>query len=239
MDGSLSREATAQLGAKTWDGSGVAHDPATWDAVRRLVKPGGFVLAFSASRTIDYLMQAMRRSGWDVRGYIDWIYGQSFPGVKRLRPSKEPVVVARHGPSGSLPGLPARDVVVTDDVGLPEYFYCHKAGEKERDAGCLHLEPVYAPVMNTDRLSKPKYNPHPTVKPLRLMRWLVRLASGEGGLVLDPFAGSGTTGMACCFEGREFVGVELEPKHAEVARARIAWAESEAAAPAAGEEACR
>jgi len=64
-----------------------------------------------------------------------------------------------------------------------------------------------------------------TVKPVRLMRWLCRLVTRPGGTVLDPFAGSGTTGIAAGLEGFEFVGIEREPQYAAIARARIAhWA---------------
>jgi site-specific DNA-methyltransferase (adenine-specific) len=68
-------------------------------------------------------------------------------------------------------------------------------------------------------------NGHPTVKPLALMRYLVKLtATPSGGVVLDPFAGSGTTGIACGHEGREFVGIEMDPHYTEIANARIAEA---------------
>jgi site-specific DNA-methyltransferase (adenine-specific) len=60
------------------------------------------------------------------------------------------------------------------------------------------------------------------VKPLELMRWLVRLACPPGGLVLDPFMGSGTTGAAAKLEGRRFCGIEREATYLEIARARIA-----------------
>jgi DNA modification methylase len=57
------------------------------------------------------------------------------------------------------------------------------------------------------------------------MRWLVRLAVPDRGLVLDPFCGSGTTGCAAVLEGRRFAGIELDPAYAAIARARIAhWA---------------
>ena len=59
------------------------------------------------------------------------------------------------------------------------------------------------------------------------MRWLARLACPEGGLVVDPFCGSGSTGCAAVLEGRRFLGVELDPGYAAIARARIAhWAAS-------------
>jgi site-specific DNA-methyltransferase (adenine-specific) len=65
----------------------------------------------------------------------------------------------------------------------------------------------------------------PTVKPIDLMRWLVRLVTPPGGTVLDPFAGSGTTGAAAVLEGFDFVGLEREADYVEIAKARIAfWA---------------
>ena len=89
--------------------------------------------------------------------------------------------------------------------GASRFFYVAKASSRERNAG---LE---------DR------NVHPTVKPVELMRWLVRLVTPPGGTVLDPFAGSGTTGCACVLEGFDFIGVEREEEYVDLANARIAW----------------
>lgn len=68
-------------------------------------------------------------------------------------------------------------------------------------------------------------NTHPTVKPLKLMRYLVSLFSRPGDVVMDPFMGSGSTGMACKSLGRSFVGVELEEEYCRIAEARIASVE--------------
>jgi DNA modification methylase len=65
-------------------------------------------------------------------------------------------------------------------------------------------------------------NIHPTVKPVELMRWLVRLVTPVGGVVLDPFLGSGTTGMACRYENRRFIGIEREADYIAIAERRIA-----------------
>ena len=65
-------------------------------------------------------------------------------------------------------------------------------------------------------------NPHPTVKPTALMRWLVRLVCPPEGTVLDPFCGSGSTGKAAVAEGFRFVGIDLDPTYCEIARRRIA-----------------
>jgi DNA modification methylase len=63
---------------------------------------------------------------------------------------------------------------------------------------------------------------HPTVKPLTLMRYLVRLITPPGGTVLDPFAGSGTTGMACVHEDFDAILIEREDEYVEIARRRVA-----------------
>jgi DNA modification methylase len=70
---------------------------------------------------------------------------------------------------------------------------------------------------------KARANVHPTVKPIDLMRWLVRLVTPPGGTVLDPFVGSGTTGCAAVLEGFDFIGIEREAEYVEIAKARIAW----------------
>jgi DNA modification methylase len=59
------------------------------------------------------------------------------------------------------------------------------------------------------------------------MRWLVRLVTPPGGVVLDPFTGSGTTGMAAVMEGFAFVGIEQDAEYIEIARRRIAWAQEQ------------
>ena len=71
-------------------------------------------------------------------------------------------------------------------------------------------------------------NNHSTVKPVDLMAYLVRLVTPKGGLVLDPFCGSGSTGMGCVQEGMKFVGIELDASYSEIARRRIAaWQASD------------
>jgi site-specific DNA-methyltransferase (adenine-specific) len=131
-------------------------------------------------------------------------------------------------------------------AGVSKFYYCAKPSRAERDFGCDDL-PERSGGEATDRedgsagLSNPRAgagrtggarNIHPTVKPVALMRWLVRLVTPPGGLVLDPFTGSGTTGMACRYEDRRFVGVEREAEYLAIAERRIA-----AVAPLFGEDA--
>jgi DNA modification methylase len=109
---------------------------------------------------------------------------------------------------------------------LSRLFYCAKASRSEREAGCESLPPrpvqIYTGKHHPRRLV---HNVHPTVKPLELMRWLVRLITPAGGLLLDPFAGSGSTGAAAVLEGRRFLGIERESDYVDIACARIThWA---------------
>ena len=73
-------------------------------------------------------------------------------------------------------------------------------------------------------LSQPMGNIHPTVKPVRLMRWLVRLVTPPGATVLETFGGSGTTLIAAEREGVTCIATELEPKYCDIIRARLAHA---------------
>lgn len=95
-----------------------------------------------------------------------------------------------------------------DSGGASRFFYVAKASRSEREAG----------------LQKPaegRANNHPTVKPIALMRYLCRLITPDGGVVLDPFLGSGTTGIAALAEQFRFIGIELSPEYAAIADARI------------------
>ena len=122
-----------------------------------------------------------------------------------------------------------------DFGGTSRFFYVAKASRDERERGCENL-PQRTAGDATDRqdgsagLNSPRAgasrthgarNHHPTVKPVALMRWLVRLVTPPGGLVLDPFAGSGTTGLACIKEQRRFLGIEREAEYVAIANARL------------------
>ncbi len=120
-----------------------------------------------------------------------------------------------------------------DSGSAARFFYCAKASRAERNAGLEGMEerpafdnPDGTMGGNMGSLSKPRANHHPTVKPIELMRYLVRLTkTPTGGVVLDPFMGSGTTGIACVLEGRDFIGIEREPEYVEIAEKRIAEAQ--------------
>ena len=96
-----------------------------------------------------------------------------------------------------------------DKGSASRFFYCAKASKSERNAG---LE---------------ESNTHPTVKPLALMRYLVKLVTPPGGTVLDPFLGSGTTAVAVILEGFEWTGCEMTEDYWPIIEARVEWAQNE------------
>jgi DNA modification methylase len=119
-----------------------------------------------------------------------------------------------------------------NDAGsAARFYYCAKASRTDRNEGCEGLtQRVIGTWGGDDDLSAgksstlPRANTHPTVKPTDLMRYLCRLVTPAGGVVLDPFMGSGSTGKAAVLEGFRFIGIELDPQYVEIAERRIATA---------------
>jgi DNA modification methylase len=113
------------------------------------------------------------------------------------------------------------------------FFYCAKASTQERNAGCENITPqkmgrnqssLEGGKMLTgsgNERSNTKNNFHPTVKPVDLMRYLCRLVTPPNGVVLDPFMGSGTTGIAATQEGFNFIGIEMNDEYIKIANHRI------------------
>jgi len=115
--------------------------------------------------------------------------------------------------------------------GASRFFYCPKASKSERNMGCEDLEE------KKQDLSRKEGNPgrdnprnrgvhlrknnHPTVKPIKLMEYLIKLVSKEGATILDPFMGSGTTAISCVKLNRNFIGIEKEQNYIEIANARL------------------
>ena len=225
-DGSFQRLSKGFVGHE-WDGGDIAFTTDLWKEVYRTIKPGAVLLAFAATRNYHRMATAIEDSGFEIFDMINWIYGSGFPKRKNLlKPAHEPIVMARKGVNkplnldecrvgdfeqdtsknrrntqeeqifkGGWKGDKGGEVIkgrwpanVIHD-GLEEdwskYFYCSKASKKEKE--------------DTN---------HPTVKPIDLMRYLVKLVTPKDGLVLDPFAGTGTTGEACILEGRNYYLIE-------------------------------
>jgi site-specific DNA-methyltransferase (adenine-specific) len=255
-------------------GEAFSHWTRRWATeCRRLLKPGGYLVAFGAPRTFHRLVAGVEDAELEIRDVLLWLNGQGMPKSRRLpggvgtalKPAYEPIVLARRPFDGRLDanqacwGTGALGIDATRDrsgrwpanvalshasecaavgcvpscpaglldVAAPEvqpsrFFYCAKASRSEREAGCEGLATRTVPLY-TGRSRAPRMvrNAHPTVKPLDLMRWLVRLACPPGGVVLDPFTGSGSTGAAAVMERCQFVGVERSPEFMQIARARL------------------
>lgn len=380
---------------KGWDNSGVAFDKETWKHCFRVIKEGGYLLAFGGTRTFHRIACAIEDAGFEIRDTIMWLYGSGFPksmniglaidkknGVESkvvarvkgsgttgindrgnqqfvaknqyedgtydlkqaqnewrgwgtcLKPAYEPIIVARKpfkgslvdnviengvgginidecrvgdiggkhkvdiipnsaskncgfGCNGKLEDLdlgrfPANVILTYDENdfdevcgGMPDtkstprtptkggtggigqatnfqrgsetsyfndsgsasrYFYCAKASKKDRDEGLDLFEEINGGIYqfrqdgSLDGQIPTRKNIHPTVKPVELMQYLVRLVSPKGAKVLDCFMGSGSTGKACMFENRErnanyhFIGIEMTDEYLPIAKTRIDYA---------------
>lgn len=334
-DGDVYSRSSRGFMGKTWDNGSTAFDPAFWADVRRVLKPGGHVLAFGGTRTYHRLACAIEDGGFEIRDQIGWLYGSGFPKSHNqtgdwagwgtaLKPAWEPIVVARKaldgtnaqnlarwgvgalnidgcrvattenlnggayqanpserhdgdenwrfkngGRSGLVgderegaaagmfqPGKTAATGYVqptgrwpanvihdgSDDVlaAFPaKSSVTGKRTERSREAkveGTAWLANNHKSVEHLDSGSPARFfyaakasktdrgegNTHPTVKPTDLMRYLPRLVTPPGGVVLDPFMGSGSTGRGAVLEGFSFIGIELELEYVAIARARIA-----------------
>ena len=146
-----------------------------------------------------------------------------------LRPNGATAIWGEDMPSGSGGG---------HDAGRwpANLYHAAKPSRGEREAGCEALLALSGaetvertegsaglqnPRAGAGRTADSVHNVHPTVKPVQAMRWLVRLLTPPGGLCIDPFLGSGTTGIAAALEQRDFIGIEREADYIRIARARI------------------
>ena len=135
-----------------------------------------------------------------------------------------------------------------DSGGASRFFYVAKASKRDRNEGLEELDKTKAGAVYNERPSgglnahlhgedsKPQKNFHPTVKPTDLMRYLIKLVTPPGGVVLDPFTGSGSTGKAAILEGFDFIGIELTEEYLPIIEGRLAHAEQQVAEAKAKED---
>ena len=309
---------------KKWDYDVPGVD--IWVECLRVLKPGGYLLAFAGTRTQHRMAVRIEDAGFEIRDMIAWVYGSGFPKHQSsLKPALEPITMARKpaeratllnidacrvgdestqrtntavnsyhsgtigesqetgaayrtgsaagrypsnllhdgspevlalfpdsaGSGGSVPNVKIsgygdgavgtgsaeylggeRTKVDCGTGSAARFFYCAKASKRDRNEGLEAFDAVMANFAAGTGLSKngdgsPRNmnadakNPHPTVKPTELMRYLCRLVTPPGGLIVDPFAGSGSTGKAAILEGFQFVGFELDPQYSAIANARL------------------
>ncbi|MCG6111572.1 MAG: site-specific DNA-methyltransferase [Paracoccus sp.] len=217
-----------------------------WKEALRVLKPGAFAVVAAAPRTAHKTAAALEAAGFVVRDMLVWRYGQSFPGAwgvdgewrSNLKTNQEPWVVAQKPLTKGLSlwenwKIWGTGCVRTGASGgstpwKTNVIDCPKPSKKERNLGTGYLPFPYT-LPKTTKSGKWKNcttqkNTHPTVKPLALMRAIVRAFCPDNGLVIDPFLGSGTTAMAALAEGHSFAGFELNPGYWSLATERACFA---------------
>jgi len=196
--------APATDAARQWQGWGTALKPA-WEPIIVARKPlGGTV----AENVLTHGTGVINVDGCRVGATVEtWPATRSYGGGTEYaftQTSKGVVNSQKTGkaPPGRWPANLIHDGSEEATAPMHEaarFFYCAKASKADRDDG----------------------NNHPTVKPTALMRYLCRLVTPPGSMVLDPFTGSGSTGKAAILEGFRFIGIEREAEYVEIAKARI------------------
>ena len=248
-----------------WDNS--VPGPELWKEVKRVLMPGGVVLAFGASRTSHLTTISLELAGLEIRDSLHWVYApgcqrsrdlskypeldgspklqESVSGMRTtLKPGHEPITIARKKLNdgqhllGSMlehqvgainhNGFRNKTKLVASNVLAVHDFGCVAGAclcEIKLDPISKHATPIYpSQEISHASLNFPKptkderpksveETTHETVKPLALMRTLIRAFSSPGQIILDPFAGSGTTAEAALLEGRHSIGCEITPKY--------------------------
>jgi len=229
--------------AQRWQGWGTALKPAH-EPICVARKP---LTGTVASNVLEWGTGAMNIDGSRVGTTVEtWPASRSYGGdpseTAFTKTSGEVVRAQQTGPApeGRWPANVIHDGSEEVLAGFPNdagrFFYCAKASKSERNAGLEGLpeKAVGAFNIRTDAHSvkngmdtKPAQNFHPTVKPLALMRYLVKLVTPPGGTVLDPFLGSGSTAVACVLEGFDWVGCEMTEDYWSMIEARVEWAHNQ------------
>jgi site-specific DNA-methyltransferase (adenine-specific) len=231
-----------------WD---VLPSQKIWDEIFRVVKKGGMLVAIGAPSTYRHMAVAVEKAGFSVEDMGAWIFATGRPaGEHRLKPAHAPILFARRpGAPGGL-NIDECRLAYEDDADRDQtrrsntlrasgkrrpgiYHDSLNQNARERaDFTPKHEGRWPANVMSEERLfgEHSKYfvipkvrdtSAHPASKPLALMVHLVKLSCPPGGIVLDPFAGSGTTGAAAVVTGRRAVLIERNKTFADTAAAKL------------------
>jgi site-specific DNA-methyltransferase (adenine-specific) len=222
--------APATDAARQWSGWGTALKPAH-EPICMARKP---LQGTVAANVLRHGTGAINVDGCRVGTDAGWEYpngrgGEGWHGRESLGANLD---IPMKATAGRWPANFMHDGSEEATAGLGEaarFFYTPKAGREDREEGLSGFEErrVFgnggASLDGISNTSGPRANIHPTVKPTDLMRYLCRLVTPPGGTVLDPFTGSGSTGRGAVLEGFNFIGCELSPEYAEIARARIRY----------------
>lgn len=209
----------------------VARKPLVGTVAENVLAHGTGAINVDGCR-VATLVQGKRTNGKtnEIYGDLSYTAGQNWEGSSLGR---WPANLIHDGSEEVTKQFP-----VVNGNSAARFFYCAKASKRDRDEG-LDERPDATRRMfasggrtmkdgewvETNSEPQARKNSHPTVKPTDLMRYLCRLITPPGGVVLDPFMGSGSTGKAAIFEGFRFIGIERDPEYLAIAEARIRLAE--------------
>jgi site-specific DNA-methyltransferase (adenine-specific) len=222
-------------------------DPTIWSELYRIAKPNAFLAVFSHMPILAEWHTHIAAAGWKYSEHIVWCKRYSTPSTTGLRRIHESILVYRKGRAQYhdlyapwwdtvLPTLPHGGIdlksvrkVISDiekymrtgkwrssrnrTIHSLEYSMCVRNHAQER-LGNLWSFSIY-----DEHRQRPKQHPHQ--KPVALLERLVKLLTAEGHTILDPFMGSGTTGVAALNLKRNFIGIELQPDFYNLAKQRI------------------
>jgi len=193
--------------------------------------------SYSLHNKTEYVDNSTGKGRWpanialdsEAASMLDAQTGERKSRGKYTRSLNNSLTKSDHGFLGKNATFDRSNKYANETGGASRFFYTAKASKKEREAGLENFTPHTVSdgrEVECDnayqRGKTERRNTHPTVKPIDLMRYLVRLVTPPGGLVLDPFCGSGSTGCAAVLEGFRFVGIEKKSEFVELAKARIA-----------------
>lgn len=201
----------------------------------RVLKPGGFCIVFSQGRLIHRMATALEDAGFEIRDLLGW----SRRGQPKAQ--KQEHHVRRRMTSGHIstdegarmiaalggrktaqlgPQLEPMILAMKPTEGtLVDNWMAHETGLMDATASLDGTFPTN--LMAVERDPRDPTNGHFTPKPVALIKHLISLFSKPGQLVLDPFLGSGSHGVAAAETGRDFIGIEIDPHYAETARRRV------------------
>ena len=198
----------------------------------RVLKPGAFALCFAQPRLAHRVAAAMEDAGFEIRDMLAWQHEGQQPKafsqdhfVKRMDipESEKRRIVAELGGRKTPQLRPEMEMIVLGQRPRDGTFVAnwleHQVGLI--DVGSPLIEPTRFPSQVIRHPKADRIFDHMTVKPVEVLRHLVRIFSKRAGVVLDTFAGTGSTGVACAHEGRQFIGFERDTKIAEAALERI------------------
>lgn len=226
-------DGTFKQNAEKWGVAGINIDDCRIGTSECLGRENPKPSTFVAKINETYVDNTKGLGRWPANLILDEEAGELLDEQSGISKSPGKTTRGAGGQNGKLSPINAQGVVScpSDSGGASRFFYCAKASSAERNAGLEGMDPSFVSdgraVPNDtayQRDQTPRKNTHPTIKPIKLMEYLLKLITPpNGGIVLDPFCGSGSTLVAARNLGINAIGIELQEEYCEIARKRIEY----------------